>query len=133
MKFANYKEIDLEDVKVEGAKNTKIRWLISKRDNAPNYAMRMFEVEADGNTPFHTHAWEHEVFVLEGNGLLVTEWGERPFKAWDVMFIDPYVKHQFKNVGDSILRFLCIIPHDTTKKEVKKTINPFATGVASNC
>ena len=34
MKFANYKEIDLEDVKVEGAKNTKIRWLISKKDNA---------------------------------------------------------------------------------------------------
>ena len=133
MKFANYKEIDLEDIKVEGAKNTKIRWLISKKDNAPNYAMRMFEVEPDGNTPFHTHAWEHEVFALEGNGLLVTEWGERPFKAWDVIFIDPNVKHQFKNVGDSILRFLCIIPHDTTKKEVKKTINPFATGVASNC
>ena len=85
MKLANFKDVKLEDVSVEGAKNTKIRWLISKEENAPNFAMRMFEVEKGGNTPFHKHAWEHEVFVVEGDGLFVTEWGKRPFKAGDLL------------------------------------------------
>ena len=75
MKLANYKDVQLEDVNVEGAKGTKIRWLISQKDNAPNFAMRMFEVEPNGNTPFHLHTWEHEVFCLEGTGKLITEWG----------------------------------------------------------
>ena len=120
----------MEDVSVEGAKNTKIRWLISKEENAPNFAMRMFEVEKGGNTPFHKHDWEHEVFVVEGDGLFVTEWGERPFKAGDFIFVDPQEMHQFKNAGDSILRFLCVVPHE---KKIVKTMNPFATGKANNC
>ncbi|MBT3169718.1 MAG: cupin domain-containing protein [Candidatus Cloacimonetes bacterium] len=130
MKLANFKDVKLEDVSVEGAKNTKIRWLISKEENAPNFAMRMFEVEKGGNTPFHKHAWEHEVFVVEGDGLFVTEWGKRPFKAGDFIFVDPQEMHQFQNAGDSILRFLCVIPHE---KKTVKTMNPFATGKANNC
>ena len=117
MKLANFKDVKLEDVSVEGAKNTKIRWLISKEENAPNFAMRMFEVEKGGNTPFHKHAWEHEVFVVEGDGLFVTEWGKRPFKAGDFIFVDPQEMHQFQNAGDSILRFLCVIPHEKKNSE----------------
>jgi len=133
MKLENYKDVQLEDVNVEGAKGTKIRWLISQKDNAPNFAMRMFEVEPHGNTPFHFHSWEHEVFCLEGEGKLVTEWGERPFKSGDAIFVDPNEKHQFKNSGDSVLKFLCVIPNDKPKAQEKKSINPFATGVANNC
>ncbi|MDY6915946.1 MAG: cupin domain-containing protein [Candidatus Cloacimonadota bacterium] len=131
MKLKNFKDIPLEEVNVEGAKGAKIRWLISQKDNAPNFAMRMFEVEKGGHTPFHEHEWEHEVYVLEGKGQFVTEWGERPFQAGDVIFVDPQEKHQFKNVGDNTMRFLCIIPHDNPKP--KKNVNPFASGVANNC
>ncbi|MBC8386047.1 MAG: cupin domain-containing protein [Candidatus Cloacimonetes bacterium] len=130
MKLINYKEVQLEDVDVEGAKGTKIRWLISQKEKAPNFAMRMFELEPGGHTPYHTHSWEHEVFCLEGEGLFVSEWGERSFKVWDVIYVDPNTDHQFKNNGESILRFLCIIPHD---KPVKKVVNPFASGRANNC
>lgn len=136
MKVTNYKGIELEDVDVKGAKNTKIRWLIDERDKAPNFAMRMFEVEKDGNTPFHFHEWEHEVFVIQGEGKLVFESEEIPFKKWDVIFVDPNKKHQFVNTGNDKLRFLCIVPHK--KSESQKTnkntdINPFASGKANNC
>ena len=136
MKLTHFDKVELENVDVEGAKNTKIRWLISKKDGAPNFAMRMFEVQPGGYTPYHTHDWEHEAFVLEGEGVLVTEEGEKPFKAWDVIYVDPNMWHRFKNTGKTIMRFLCIIPHEPNQKkklEEEQNLNPFATGVANNC
>jgi len=135
MKIAKYDEVTLEDVSVEGSAATKIRWLISQKDGAPNFALRMFEVEPGGHTPYHKHAWEHEVFVLEGNGTFITEEGETPFSTWDVIYVDPDKMHQFKNSGDTLMRFLCIIPHENkiAKPVAKKSMNPFAAGVANNC
>jgi len=132
MKLTNYKNIALEEVTMEGAKGAKIRWLISQQDGAPNFATRMFEIDPGGFTPYHAHEWEHENFILEGEGALTTEDGDIPFKAGDVIYVEPFMKHNYKNTGKAILKFLCIIPNDRKKKE-KKTINPFASGVASNC
>lgn len=135
MKLVHYDEVELEDVDIEGAKDTKIRWLISQKDNAPNFAMRMFEVQPGGYTPYHKHDWEHESFILEGEGALVTEEGEKPFKAWDVLYIEPNMMHRFKNTGKTLMRFLCIIPHQSNYKKLKEEepLNPFASGVANNC
>lgn len=131
MKVTGFNDITLEDVNIEGALNTKIRWLIGQKDGAPNFALRMFEVEAGGHTPLHSHDYEHEVFVLDGEGVFVCAEGEKPFKAWDVIYVDPSIEHQFRNTGNSTMKFLCIIPHD--KPKVKKAINPFASGTANNC
>lgn len=134
MKLKHYTDITLEDVNVEGAKGTKIRWLISKDDKAPNFAMRMFEVQPGGFTPYHSHPWEHEVFVVEGEGAFITETDEIPFKAGDAIFADPDMKHQFKNTGSTLMRFLCLIPHESpAKKPEVKVVNPFGTGKANNC
>ncbi|MCD4651924.1 MAG: cupin, partial [Candidatus Cloacimonetes bacterium] len=60
MKVQPYADVTLEDVNVDGADKVKIRWLIAEKDKAANFAMRMFEVEPGGHTPYHQHAWEHE-------------------------------------------------------------------------
>lgn len=133
MKLKNYTDIKLEKVTMEGAKKAHIRWLISDKDKAPNFAMRMFEVEPGGFTPFHAHSWEHENFIVEGNGALVTEDEELPFKAGDVIYVDPYRKHNYKNTGDTVLKFLCLIPLEKPTKKNKANINPFAAGKANNC
>jgi quercetin dioxygenase-like cupin family protein len=78
---------------------------------APNFAMRLFEVEPKGYSPFHSHPWEHEVFIVEGEGTIVSAEGEKRFKAGDVVFILPNEKHQFKNSSAKDLKFLCIVPH----------------------
>ncbi|MFQ5953395.1 MAG: cupin domain-containing protein, partial [Candidatus Omnitrophota bacterium] len=87
-----------------------IRRLISKEDGAENFAMRMFELQPSGYTPLHTHPHEHEVFVIEGQGVFVCEGQEHEFSAEYVLFVPPNKEHRFKNTGNSILRMLCIIP-----------------------
>jgi quercetin dioxygenase-like cupin family protein len=110
MKIENSKNIAKMPVEHEGAKDTEIRWLISKEDGAQNFALRMFELQPGGCTPLHTHAHEHEVFVVEGKGVFVYEGQQHPFETEYVIFVPPNKEHQFRNAGESVLRMLCIIP-----------------------
>jgi len=110
MKVEKSSNIKKSPVDIEGAKDVGIRWLVSKEDGAENFAMRMFELEAGGHTPLHTHPQEHEVFVLEGDGTFVFEGQEHPIGAEHVVFVPPDKEHRFMNTGDSLLRMLCIIP-----------------------
>ena len=100
----------------EGVKDVWIRWLIGKDSNAPNFYLRQFDIEPGGHTPFHTHPWEHEVYILQGQGQLNTdkdtETNPIPIKKGDFALISPGEKHQFENKGDVSLTFLCIIPRD---------------------
>ncbi|HDO19847.1 MAG TPA: cupin domain-containing protein [Thermoplasmatales archaeon] len=105
-----YTDVDAEIPSEKGAIGTKIRWLISKRDGAQNFAMRLFEIEKDGCTPWHRHDWEHEVFILEGKGKLVSEAGEEELKPGEFVFVPPMEWHQFKNDGSKVLKFLCLVP-----------------------
>jgi len=110
MKVARSSDIERTEVKMEGAAGVAIRWLIGEKDGAPNFAMRMFEVQPGGHTPLHTHPHEHEVFIVEGTGTFVCDGGEYPFEAEHVIFVPGGREHCFKNTGDGLMRFLCIIP-----------------------
>ena len=103
-------EVKEEEVKVEGAKNTTIRWLLGEDSHAPNFYLRMFEVKQDGHSPYHTHEWEHEVFVLEGEGKLNTKGKSYDLKPGSFALVEPNEEHQFENTGKGVLKFLCIIP-----------------------
>lgn len=111
MKVVDYHEVPLEEVAMDDAKNVKVRWLISDKDDAKIFAMRMFEIKQGGYTSYHTHDWEHEVFVLEGSGEVKIGDKIYPIKKDSVVFIDPGVQHNFKNLGDSTLKILCLIPY----------------------
>ena len=110
MKIEKSDNIKKSPVVHEGAKDVEIRWLISKEDGAENFAMRMFEIQPGGHTPLHTHPHEHEVFIIEGNGVFVFEDKEHAFGPEHVIFVPGGKEHQFKNTCDSLLRFLCLIP-----------------------
>jgi len=99
-----------EPVDMEGVKDARVRWLITEKDGAPTFAMRLYEVDPGGHTPHHAHGFEHEVFVVEGTGRVVGADGERPFKAGDVIFVPPDEMHQFRNTSDGVCKFLCMIP-----------------------
>ena len=85
----------------------------------PTFAMREFEVAPGGYTPRHSHDYEHEVFVLEGDGVVFEGNEQHKFKAGDVIFVEPNEVHQFRNAGQSPMRFLCLIPNSATGKAVK--------------
>jgi quercetin dioxygenase-like cupin family protein len=73
--------------------------------------MRQFEVAPGGHTPLHTHGYEHEVFVLEGRGVVLEGDREHPLCSGSVVYVPPKQVHQFRNTGDVALKFLCLIPH----------------------
>lgn len=104
----NYRQVTREDF--AEAPGVTIRWVISEKDGAPNFAMRVFEVEPGAASPFHAHPWEHEAFILAGNGHLRGKDGEIPFREGDAVFVAPEEKHQFVNDGDTDLRFICVVP-----------------------
>ena len=111
MKVAHFEQIPNDDVKMEGAAGCRMRCLIGPDDGAPSFTMRQFEVAPGGNTPRHAHAYEHEVFVLEGAGVVWDAGGERPLRPGTAVFVPPKEMHQFRNTGPGPLKFLCLIPH----------------------
>jgi len=89
MKHVHYADVDLELPNEEGIKNLKVRWLISKKDGAENFAMRLFEIKPGVYSPLHQHNWEHEVFILQGEGVVRNKKDEETFKE-GVFFCQTY-------------------------------------------
>lgn len=87
-----------------------MREMITGRDGAPNFSLRVFDIEPGASTPFHAHEWEHEVFILAGNGKVVTEGKEASFTAGDSIYIAPQEKHCFRADPQSSARFICVVP-----------------------
>jgi quercetin dioxygenase-like cupin family protein len=116
MKLFRYDTVKAKDAE-EGASKLKVRWLITKEIGAENFAMRLFEMEPGGYSPLHVHPWEHEVFILDGEGFVFDGEKAKEFKAGDVVFISPDERHQFENNGKKTLKFLCLIPYAKEAKE----------------
>jgi quercetin dioxygenase-like cupin family protein len=116
MKILNYGSVESKDAG-EGTSKVTIRWLIDEKTGAKNFFMRLFEIEAGGYTPLHIHDWEHEVFILEGEGVVCEE-ETKLFRAGDFVFISPNEKHQFRNTGKELVKLLCLIPNKKGKEAV---------------
>jgi quercetin dioxygenase-like cupin family protein len=106
MKVRNCGEV-AADTQIPGV---ALRTVITAEE-APRFSMRVFEVAVGGSTPFHTHEWEHEVFIISGRGKLRNLDGDQPLSPDDAVLVPPGEKHCFTNTGDNVLRFVCCIPH----------------------
>ena len=106
MKISSYEDTE----PVEELPGVVKREVINADDGARNYCMRVFEVEPGSSTPSHSHAWEHEVYVLSGKGMVKGEQGEVEIEKDNVVFVPPDEHHYFMNNGNEILRFICVIP-----------------------
>jgi len=96
----------------EEAEGVTVRWLLSREEGAPHFAMRVFDVAPGYSTPYHCHWWEHEVFVLAGGGIVRDAWGgETPLQPGSVVLVPGDERHFFRNTGDCHFRFICLIPH----------------------
>ena len=110
MKVQSIEAHEANDVEMEGAVGVRMRMLIGPDDGATNFHMRHFEVAPGGHSPHHTHAYEHEVVILQGEAMVKSETGDRPAKVGDVVFVPANEKHQFRNTGTGPLAFICLIP-----------------------
>ena len=109
VKVVHYSDVRADAVpEVEGV---TIRWVIAKPDGAPHFALRVFEVQPGCASPHHRHWWEHELFILDGQGMADTEEGEFRLGPGTAVLVPGGVLHQFRNVGEGLLRFICLVPH----------------------
>jgi quercetin dioxygenase-like cupin family protein len=118
MKVNHYEAVEQKPVDMQGASGCTVRQLLGQSDGTPTFAMRQFEVAPGGYTPRHSHDYEHEVFVLEGDGLVFEGDNQHKLAAGDVVFVKPNEVHQFRNTGDKAMKFLCLIPNSATGKAV---------------
>jgi quercetin dioxygenase-like cupin family protein len=93
-----------------GPEGVSIRWAIGENVGAPNFVLRVIELEVGAATAYHQHAWEHEVFVLAGAGLARDAKDATPIQTGSCVYVAPNELHQFVNRGDAPLRFICVIP-----------------------
>lgn len=126
MKVQSYEDVESKSVEMEGAIGCRMRLLISQEQGAPNFAMRLFEIEPGGHTPRHAHPYEHEVFILEGQGIVVEGDEQHPLEAGDVVFVQPNEVHQFRNHKKTPLKLLCLVPHSSAGAKV--TLAPDCKG-----
>lgn len=106
----HYTDVPVERVEMEGTEGATVRWLIAEREGAPNFFMRLFEMAPGGHSPRYRHDYEHEIFILEGQGTALEEGEEHRISPGYFLFIPPNAEHQLRNTGDAALKFLCIIP-----------------------
>ena len=102
--------IAFAEVTTPGAHGCRMRELITDREGAPTFAMRQFAVDPGGHTPYHSHPWEHEVYILSGKGEVRLKDGPVGIAAGDAVLIAPDEEHSFVNTGSEVLTFLCLIP-----------------------
>src|SRR5690606_36510560 len=96
VKVAHYDEVTQVPVTMEGSSGCQVRWLVDESTGAPNFAMRQFEVAPGGYTPRHSHPYEHEVFVLEGQGTVLAGDKEHPLEPGKFVLVTPGEVHQFR-------------------------------------
>jgi quercetin dioxygenase-like cupin family protein len=108
MKKVSHK--DVEGSSHAGAEGVDFRPLLAENVNAPNFYLRVFDIAPGGHTPLHSHAWEHEVFVVSGKGKVVLERSHEPLAEGDAVFVEPGETHQFVNDGEAVMRMVCVIP-----------------------
>ena len=103
----DYQEVPKEPV----GEDKTIRWVIGQPEGAPNFAMRVVEFQPGAVFDTHQHPYEHEIFVLEGEGVAEWEGGDVAMQPGVAIYVPPDEPHGYRNTGEDVLRFVCVIPH----------------------
>jgi quercetin dioxygenase-like cupin family protein len=114
MKIIAADQVEKKKVQMEGASGAWKQLPLGSADGAPVYSFRVFTLEPGGNTPYHSHPYEHMNFIIEGQGILVNEAGEgQPVNAGDFALVNPNEKHQYRNnSSDKVFRMICGVPKE---------------------
>ena len=111
-KIPDTEPVIMDDGEVSGI---KFYPMLTEKDGAPNFAMRLFEIEPSGHTPKHTHEWEHEVVITSGSGFVLKKDEKIPIEKNDFILVPPGLLHQFI-AGDAGMSMVCVVPNEGQPK-----------------
>jgi quercetin dioxygenase-like cupin family protein len=114
MKIISIDKVEVSGVKTEGANGAWKQLPLGSSDGTPVYSFRVFTLDPLGNTPYHSHPFEHMNYIIEGEGELMDEAGNRhPLRQGDFAFVKSGEKHQYRNASsDKIFKMICGVPKE---------------------
>jgi len=95
------------EVKEKGAHGVEVKYLLHKGVGAKHLQLRLFTIHVGGYTPLEKHAHEHEVFILRGKAMVRGGNNTVEVEPGHAIFIESNEEHQFKNIGNEPVEFLC--------------------------
>jgi quercetin dioxygenase-like cupin family protein len=112
MFLVNQKKVEPKRLDKGEAIGVWAKYLITDKEGAKKFHMRIFIVEPGGRTSFDQHIYEHQVYILQGKGRLITiknnYKNEIVIQEGDAIFIESNEIHQFFNESNEPLVFICI-------------------------
>jgi len=112
MIVGNLNDIKGKEVDSDLAKFTIMKVLVSKEEGWEDYVMREVEVLEGGHTPKHSHPWQHINYVISGEGEIMIDGKINKVQSGAYAYIPPMALHQFRNVGKTVFKFICIVPKE---------------------
>ncbi len=107
-----WESIDRKIFTTEEVKGVIKNVLVGPQDGAPNFIIRFFQVPVGGSTFNHAHPHEHGIVILHGKARIEIEEQTFELTPYDSVFVSGDDHHQIKNVGDTSLGFICVIPRE---------------------
>jgi quercetin dioxygenase-like cupin family protein len=83
--------------------------LVGPEDEAPNFIIRYFHVPVGQNTVYDQHPHEHGVVILHGQARVQINDSFHELGPLDALFISGEDIHQFTNIGETPMGFICVI------------------------
>ncbi|WP_433626104.1 cupin domain-containing protein [Halomicrococcus sp. NG-SE-24] len=109
---------DIEYESVDAADGLSKGVLVGEDQNAPNFAVRRFTLEAGAEVPKHTNEVEHEQYVLEGEYVVGIGDEEYEVSAGDSLFIPAGTVHWYRNEAEKAGAFICAVPNGDDEIEL---------------
>ena len=108
---------DMDPIIMDDGEAAGIRFfpVLTEKDGAPNFAMRLFKIAPSGHSPRHEHAWEHEVVVTAGSGFVLNVDQKIAIEKDDFILVPPGRLHQFI-AGEQGMSMVCVVPNEGQPK-----------------
>ena len=110
MVVGNTKDLEKKTIESYQVQGVTMKVLVSPKEGWEGHVMRDHEVEENGYTPKDSHPWPHINYIIEGSGELMIDGVVHPVSAGSYAYVPLDTLHQFKNVGQGIFKFICIVP-----------------------
>lgn len=115
MVVGNIKELTKKVIESPLVQDVSMKVLVSPKEGWEGHVMRVFEVEPNGFTPKHSHPWPHINYIIGGQGELMIDGKINPITSGSYAYVPSDTLHQFRNVGETNLSFICIVPEEGHK------------------
>jgi quercetin dioxygenase-like cupin family protein len=115
MIVGNTRELQAKVIESDLVKDVSMKVLVSPKEGWEGHVMRVFDVEAGGHTPKHSHPWPHINYVISGTGQVMIDGNIHELSAGSYAYVPSDTIHQFQNTSDDTLSFICIVPEEGHK------------------